>query len=160
MSEHMLQTATLAEQADEPDSVIVAALLHDIGHYTNEFGEDYLEKGIDNRHETAGEAVLEGWFPDEITAVARWHVDAKRYLSAIDRDYFDELSAASIASLELQGGPMNQSERAAFEQNPWFDTIVKVRRYDDAAKVVGRKTPPMTHFLEITRRLLSETSQR
>jgi phosphonate degradation associated HDIG domain protein len=157
MSEHMLQAATLAEQAGEPDNVIVAALLHDIGHYTGEFGEDYLERGVDNRHENAGEAVLKDWFPDEITAVARWHVDAKRYLCAVDRDYFEALSPASVESLALQGGPMNETERAQFEDNPWFETIVKVRRFDDAAKVVDMPTPPMSHFLDITRRVLTKT---
>lgn len=157
MSEHMLQAAALAEATGEPDSVIVAALLHDIGHYTNEFGEDYLEQGIDNRHESAGERVLEGWFPDEVTAVARWHVAAKRYLCATDRGYFTELSPASVDTLALQGGPMNDAECASFENNPWFETIIKVRRFDDAAKEVGRVTPPMGHYLEITKRLLEET---
>lgn len=160
MSEHMLQAATLAEQAGEPDNVVVAALLHDIGHYTSEFGEDYLELGVDNRHENAGETVLKDWFPDEITAVARWHVDAKRYLSAIDRDYFESLSPASVESLALQGGPMSEAERAQFEDNPWFETIVKVRRFDDAAKVVDMPTPPMSHFLDITRRVLMKTEKQ
>ena len=42
MSQHMLQTALNAEQAGESIATVVAGLLHDIGHYTGEFPEDYI----------------------------------------------------------------------------------------------------------------------
>jgi predicted HD phosphohydrolase len=82
MSEHMLQAALLAEEAGAPDALVAGALLHDIGHYTNEFPEDALEQGIDNHHDTAGAAVLAPFFPRLVTDCVRHHVDAKRYLCA------------------------------------------------------------------------------
>ena len=82
MSQPMLQAALLAEESGAGDDMISAALLHDIGHYTNEFPEDALEKGIDNRHDKAGAAVLASFFPESVTACVRHHVQAKRYLCA------------------------------------------------------------------------------
>ena len=38
IAEHMLQAATLAEKEGCNETIIVAALLHDIGHFTSEFG--------------------------------------------------------------------------------------------------------------------------
>ena len=159
MSEHMLQSAWIAEQAGEDKSVVVAALLHDIGHYTSEFGEDYLDLGIDNRHEVAGKRILESWLPPEVTEAVRWHVDAKRYLCAVEPAYFDGLSPASVRSLALQGGPMDSDEVSAFEKNPWLDTILRVRRYDDGGKVPGRKTPDMEYYLEMVEEVLGQYQQ-
>ena len=156
MSEHMLQSAWIAEQAGEDKTIIVAALLHDIGHYTSDFGEDYLDLDIDNVHEVAGERVLNRWFPPEITETVRWHVDAKRYLCAVEPDYFASLSPASVHSLELQGGPMSEDEVLQFQKNPWLDTIVRVRRYDDGAKIQGRKTPDMQHYLTMVEEVFEQ----
>ena len=159
MSEHMLQSAWIAEQAGEDKSVVVAALLHDIGHYTSEFGDDYLEMGIDNCHEVAGERILQSWFPPEVTETVRWHVDAKRYLCAVEPAYFDGLSPASVQSLALQGGPMNADEVKEFEKKPWLDTILRVRRYDDGGKVPGRKTHDMEYYLEMVDEVLTQYQQ-
>ena len=81
-------------------------------------------------------------------------MDAKRYLCATESDYLSGLSEASVRSLELQGGPMNQNEVRAFEDNPWIDTIVRVRRYDDGGKVPGRNTPDLEHYLEMAESVL------
>ena len=156
MTEHMLQTAWIAEQAGEEKGVVVAALLHDIGHYTGEFGDDYIDIGVDNLHELAGEQILAKWFPPEVTEPVRWHVDAKRYLCAVEPDYFATLSDASVRTLELQGGPMNAEEQASFAANPWLDTILRVRRYDDGGKVPGRKTPELGHYLALVEEVLTE----
>lgn len=80
MSEHMLQSARLAEESGASDELIAAALLHDIGHSTNEFPEDALERGVDNHHDAAGARVLEPFFPPLVIACVRHHVRAKRYL--------------------------------------------------------------------------------
>ena len=73
-----------------------------------------------------------------------------------DRDsaYHDELSDASVHSLKLQGGPMNANERAAFEENPYLDQILLVRRCDDKGKVTGLEVPPLDHYLPMMRRVL------
>ncbi len=156
MTEHMLQSAWIAEQAGETPGVVVAALLHDIGHYTGEFGDDYIDRGVDNLHEEAGARILERWFPPEVIEAVRWHVAAKRYLCAVEPSYLEALSDASRRTLELQGGPMDEKEARQFAANPWRDTIVRVRRYDDGAKVPGRQTPGLDHYLELVEQVLED----
>ncbi|MXZ79947.1 MAG: HD domain-containing protein [Gammaproteobacteria bacterium] len=156
MSEHMLQAAYNAEKSGQEATVVVAALLHDIGHYTGEFGDDFMQLGIDNLHEVSGERFLKRWFPPQVTEPVRWHVDAKRYLCAVDPDYFATLTAASVRTLELQGDPMSPEEVSRFSANPWLDRILKVRRFDDQGKVPGTKTPNLDHYLPMVRQVIDE----
>jgi phosphonate degradation associated HDIG domain protein len=144
--EHALQAATLAERDGLGAEGIVAALLHDIGHLLHGRGEDCASEGIDDRHEELGVRFLSRCFGPAVTEPIRLHVAAKRYLTAARPGYFDDLSPASIQSLELQGGPMTPSEVREFEANPCFSLAVKVREYDDCAKVVGQSTSPFAHF--------------
>ena len=130
MGQHMLQGATMAEQSREPDEIIIGTLLHDIGHFTSEFGTFSMEDTEDRYHEDAGAAVLEEFFPKVITDCCRHHVAAKRYLCATDPEYFQKLSIASIHSLNLQGGPMCEAEIKDFEKNLNLKKILKVRLYD------------------------------
>ena len=154
MSEHMLQCAHLAEQAGAGDELIAAALLHDIGHYTGEFPEDAMEKGIDNHHDATGAAVLAPFFPATVTECVRGHVAAKRYLCATEPSYFDRLSAASVHTLKLQGDPMNASEIAAFEQTTNLAAIIQVRKWDEGGKVAGVQTPPFAHYAPLLQRVV------
>jgi phosphonate degradation associated HDIG domain protein len=156
MAEHMLQAAQLAEREDGSDAMIAAALLHDIGHFLNEFGDDYIEQGVDNRHEEAGARILEPWFPPEVVEPVRLHVATKRYLCATDRGYMTKLSDASVKTLALQGGPMDAAEVAAFERGPWRDVAVKVRLWDEAAKVPGAPTPGFAHYPPVLERLVRQ----
>ena len=144
--EHALQCATHAEATGAPAEVIVAALLHDIGHLLHGHGEDYLAHNINDRHEDLGTRFLARAFGDAVVAPVRLHVPAKRYLCAARPGYFDTLSPASVRSLELQGGPMSAAEMIAFETAPHFRTATAVREYDDAAKVPRLATPPFAHF--------------
>lgn len=154
MLEHMLQSAHAAEEAGANDELVVAALLHDIGHYTNEFPEDAHEHEINNYHDTAGAAVLKPYFPTLVTDCVRWHVDAKRYLCATEPSYFDQLSPASVHSLRLQGGPMSADEIADFERNPHLAAVLQVRRWDDGAKIRDKVTPPVAHYVPAIRRVV------
>lgn len=154
MAEHMLQSASLAEQAEAGDELIAAALLHDIGHYTSEFPEDALEQGIDNHHDTAGAAVIAPFFPQIVVDCVRHHVAAKRYLCATNPDYHGRLSPASVHSLNLQGGPMAAAEVAAFQENPNLEAILQVRFWDEASKVAGRETPALSHYLPVLQRVV------
>ena len=154
MSQHMLQGAHLAEQAGADEAMIAAALLHDIGHYTNEFPDDALAQGIDNHHDEAGAAVLAPYFPERVTDCVKYHVAAKRYLCATDSEYFGLLSPASVHTLSLQGGPMSDDEVADFGGNPNLDAILQVRRWDEAGKDPEMETPPVQHYLPLLQRVV------
>ena len=117
-AEHALQAADLAEQEGAPDRLIVAALLHDVGHLLDGQDEDLAERGVDGRHEEAGGAWLARHFGPEVTAPIRLHVAAKRYLCAVDPSYLEGLSSASRLSLDVQGGPMKAEERARIRGQP------------------------------------------
>ena len=146
MAEHMLQGATIAEESGLEDEIVVAALLHDIGHFTSEFGTFTMEDTEDRHHEDAGAEVLSRFFPQVITDCVRYHVAAKRYMCATRPDYLDRLSPASVHSLSLQGGPMSPAEVAEFEENPHLRQIIQVRHLDDAGKRTDMDIPGFQHF--------------
>jgi len=154
MAEHMLQGATIAEKNGQSDEIIVAALLHDIGHFTSEFGTFSMDDTEDRFHEEAGAKVLEQFFPSIVTDCVRYHVAAKRYLCATKPTYFDRLSEASVHSLNLQGGPMDADEVAEFEKNPNLQQIVAVRYLDDAGKYPDMQTPEFAHFAPMVQRVV------
>ncbi|MGX9351122.1 (R)-1-hydroxy-2-trimethylaminoethylphosphonate oxygenase [Shimia sp. W99] len=154
MAEHMLQGATIAEQNGMPDEIVVGALLHDIGHFTSEFGTFTMDDTEDRFHEDAGAAVLERFFPPVITECVRCHVAAKRYLCATKPEYFKRLSEASVHSLNLQGGPMSPEEVAAFEKNPYLKEIIQVRYLDEAGKRDDMETPGFAHFADRVQKMV------
>lgn len=154
MAEHMLQGAHFAEQRGEDEQLIVAALLHDIGHFTSEFGMFSMDDTEDKFHEEAGAKVLERFFPSLVTDCVRLHVAAKRYLCAARPEYFERLSEASVHSLKLQGGPMTPEEVETFEANPNAVAIIKLRYLDDEGKVAGLETPNFAHFAPMVQRVV------
>jgi phosphonate degradation associated HDIG domain protein len=151
--EHALQSAALAEEAGAPVSLIAAAFLHDLGHMLNDQGETPTLRGIDDRHEYVAIPRLRGLFPDAVLAPIRLHVEAKRYLCARGDGtlsgpaYLHALSADSVRSLRLQGGVFSDAEADAFIAQPFAADAVRVRRWDDLAKVPGRVTPPLERYL-------------
>ena len=153
MSQHMLQGAKLAEDAGAKDELVAAALLHDIGHYTSEFGPYSPDDTEDNHHDDAGAAVLQHFFPAVVVDCVRLHVSAKRYLCATDPSYFSKLSEASVHTLELQGGPMSDKEVAAFEAEPHFKEAVQVRLWDEGGKDPDMITPPFDHYVPLLERV-------
>jgi phosphonate degradation associated HDIG domain protein len=146
MTEHMLQSAYAAEQDDAPPRLVAAALLHDYGHFIHEHDEDAAEHGIDTQHEEVAHAFLSKHFGADIAEPIRMHVAAKRYLCATEPAYLNELSPASIHSLELQGGPYSPAEAAEFEASPFARDAVRLRRYDDIGKIEGLATPDLERY--------------
>jgi [1-hydroxy-2-(trimethylamino)ethyl]phosphonate dioxygenase len=144
--EHALQCAALAEGEGAAPALIAAALLHDIGHLIHDLGDRPAARGIDDRHEVLGRTFLARWFGAPVTEPVRLHVDAKRYLTATDRGYFATLSAGSVRSLELQGGPFSAEKAASFISRPFAADAVRLRRWDEAAKGPGKTTPDLGHF--------------
>ena len=147
--EHALQAAWYAESDRAPGWLVVAALLHDIGHLLHGMPEQIADQGIDARHEDLGHTWLAQYFGPEITAPVRMHVAAKRYLCATDPEYLALLSAASRQSLELQGGPFTAAAAREFEQKPFAGEAVRLRRWDDLAKTPGMRVPGLDHYREL-----------
>jgi gamma-butyrobetaine dioxygenase len=158
--EHALQSAFQAESEGAPDALVVAALLHDVGHLLGGREEDLAERGIDDRHEDAGAAWLARHFGPEVAEPIHMHVAAKRYLCSVDAGYREQLSPASIRSLGLQGGPMTPNEAAQFEANPHYRDAVRLRRWDDAAKVPDWVVPGLDHYRGRLEAAVRESSRR
>ena len=133
MSEHMIQTAMLAEKAKCDDNLICSSLLHDYGHFILENPDELVELDMDGQHENIGYEYLKTFFKKEIVEPIKYHVLAKRYL-AKDKKYFDLLSEASKTSLKLQGGVLNQEESIKFEAQEYFKSSILLRKFDEAAK--------------------------
>jgi [1-hydroxy-2-(trimethylamino)ethyl]phosphonate dioxygenase len=143
---HALQCAHQAEQAGAGAALITACLLHDVGHLINADARAAIDRGEDAEHEIRAMRYLEQWFGDDVLQPIRWHVDAKRYLTATDDDYFAKLSEGSVRSLEVQGGPFSDAEVMDFEARPHHHDAVQLRRWDEGAKSPSAQTPPLEHF--------------
>ncbi len=159
--QHALQCAQLAEQAGETPPTVVAALLHDLGHLLsaekNQQNDD--EQNRDDLHQFIAMPFLRGLLPDSVLEPIRMHVDAKRCLCTTVPGYWDTLSPASKRSLELQGGAMSIPESLAFMEQPYAEEALRLRRYDDLAKVPDAATPPLQHYLDMLGRLVTGASR-
>ncbi len=151
--QHALQTAQCAENDGAPKHLVAAALLHDIGHLMDHDFEKAQIRGEDRFHENLGDAFLKNWFGPEVTEPVRLHVASKRYLCATDPDYSAKLSPASVHTLNIQGGPMNEREIAEFEAIDNYRDAVRVRLWDDQGKDPDMKSKGLDHFLEIVRQV-------
>jgi len=144
--QHALQAAHFAEKTGADAALITAALLHDVGHLLHDLPEDAPDQGIDDAHEELAARWLAGKFPDSVVAPVQLHVTAKRYLCSTDPQYLKHLSGPSIQSLKLQGGLMTGEELEAFRHHPHFESAVRLRRWDEAAKDPQMQTPTLEHF--------------
>lgn len=158
--EHALQAAHFARTSGAGAALITAALLHDIGHLLHELPDDAPEQGIDDRHEELGQRWLARWFGPDVAEPVRMHVDAKRYLCAIEPAYRQHLSAPSLLSLELQGGPMSADDAARFRASPHCAEAVALRRWDDAAKVPGMVVAGLEEYVSSIEEALAAYNDR
>jgi [1-hydroxy-2-(trimethylamino)ethyl]phosphonate dioxygenase len=152
MTEHALQAAHFAQLAQAPEALVVAALLHDIGHLLEAVPDAIEDWGHDSHHELGGARWLAAHFAAAVCEPVRLHVAAKRYLCATDRAYFARLSTASVHTLGLQGGPMSAEEVARFEAERFAPQAVQLRHWDDQGKVAGLRTPPLEDYLQLIER--------
>ena len=152
--QHALQCAALAEAEKAGDTLVTAALLHDLGHLMEDDPDGEAARGGDTHHEDAGAGFLSRWFGPEVTEPVRMHVDAKRWLCLRRPGYAESLSPASQRSLALQGGPFSDAEADAFASRPHADAAIRLRLWDDAAKDPAAVTPPLSHFLDIAERVM------
>jgi phosphonate degradation associated HDIG domain protein len=150
--EHALQCAARAEAEGAPDTLVAAALLHDLGHLLNRQGDTPSARGVDDQHQYFAIPFLRPLLGPEVIEPIRLHVDAKRALCALETGYHDALSEDSKRSLVLQGGIFAGAALDAFLAKPFAREAMRVRRWDDAAKVPGTATPPLEHFLQVVAR--------
>jgi phosphonate degradation associated HDIG domain protein len=160
MTAHGLQAAHFARDAGAPASLIVAALLHDVGHLVEDVPDDLADWTEDAGHERVGARWLAARFTPEVAEPVRLHVPAKRYLLATDPGYLAQLSPASVVTLKLQGGPMSPEEAARFESEPYHEEAILVRRCDDRGKVAGLETPGLADYRKLVETLSRPTGRR
>jgi phosphonate degradation associated HDIG domain protein len=149
MLEHALQAAHFARTEEAAPALIVAALLHDVGHLLEDVPADINDWHVDARHEEIGSAWLARHFGPEVFEPVALHVAAKRYLCATDPAYFGRLSEASVRTLGLQGGPMPAAELAAFEGRRFHREAVRLRHWDDQGKIGGWHAPALAQYLDL-----------
>ena len=146
--EHMIQAAMLSENDNLSSYVILAALFHDIGHLIG-FDKKYEEMdnvGIKNHEKIGADFLRKKNVPEPIPELVEGHVQAKRYLTYKYKDYHDKLSDASKQTLIHQGGPMNKEEAVNFESSKFFNIFIKMRDYDDKAKVKDLELTSLEHY--------------
>lgn len=152
--EHAVQCAECAEKDIRLDNyddyikncVIVAALLHDIGHLIGmENGDmEMKDAAIFNGaslgivgHEGIGRAFLKSCgMPYLVYDLVGSHVQTKRYLCTANKKYYDRLSYASKETMKMQGGLMTPSEIMDFKLSVMPELKVYLREYDDLGKQV------------------------
>lgn len=147
--EHALQCATLAQENQASPELITACLFHDLGHLVHNLGENAAEKGVDDHHEHRAIPWLKPLFSEAVTEPIRLHVEAKRYLCAVDSDYFDSLSTNSQQSLRLQGGLFSTQEVEMFLALPYAKDAIQLRYWDEIAKTPERITPFLENFMAV-----------
>ncbi|CAN5281514.1 HD domain-containing protein [soil metagenome] len=154
--EHMVQSAELAAKEGYDEEIILAAFFHDIGHFLESPGSENNMDGYGTmHHEDLGAKYLkERGFSDKLAALVGSHVAAKRYLTYKYPDYYYSLSDASKKTLGFQGGPMQKAEAEKFENDELFPLYIKMREWDDKAKIVGYKVDSIQPYKEMCNRLM------
>jgi phosphonate degradation associated HDIG domain protein len=160
--EHMAQAAQLAEAQGFDEEVVLAAFLHDIGHISEAAkGDNEMDGyGIKDHEELGAEFLREKGFSKKVTRLVESHVEAKRYLTFKDPAYYANLSEASKRTLEYQGGPMTSEEAGAFEQYPLFNLIIRMRNWDEQAKIEQQPLPDLKHYREMMLHHLEKAGTR
>jgi len=148
ISEHMIQTAMLAEKTNCSSNLICSSLLHDYGHFILENPDDLIAKNKDGKHEDVGCAFLKKYFVEDVLGPIKYHVKAKKYL-AREKRYYSLLSEASKISLKIQGGIMNNEEAEKFEGNKFFENAIKLRKIDETAKKSGLKIKSINEYKDL-----------
>ena len=148
MTEHMVQTAMLAEQNHSSESLICACLLHDYGHFIIEDPDQLVSKSVDWKHENIAFNFLKNYFKTEVVEPIKLHVQAKRYLCR-NKSYWNILSEASKVSLKLQGGIMRDDEAKKFVSLKFHNDAILLRKYDDDGKLPNIKMKKIDEYRDL-----------
>lgn len=143
--EHMVQAAQLAMEEGYDDEVVLAAFLHDVGHLlpVHDVSETMDGYGVMDHEKVGADWLLKLGMGERMCKLIGSHVNAKRYLTWKYPDYYNQLSEASKKTLEYQGGRMEEKEAKSFEADPLFDLYIRMRTWDEAAKIEGKPLPDM-----------------
>jgi putative nucleotidyltransferase with HDIG domain len=144
--EHGLQAAGLAIKAGAGEHMILAALLHDVGHWCNPEASQMESLGARDHDKLGAEYLDAIGLQPEISALVGSHVDAKRYLAATTPEYIVKLSSASRKTLDFQGGPMSDLALSAFKASPVFRDALRLRAWDEAAKEPQADRPNLEYY--------------
>ncbi|MEP7373154.1 MAG: HDIG domain-containing metalloprotein [Chitinophagaceae bacterium] len=158
--EHMCQAAQLAEAEGYPEEVILAAFFHDIGHFCEHLMpvEQMDGFGVVDHEKLGADYLRSKGFSEEIASLVQNHVQAKRYLTYHSPSFYGQLSEASKKTLEFQGGVMSTEEAKLFEADKLFELHIKLRRWDEKAKIEKQPMPLLQKYREMAIRHL-ENSQ-
>ena len=148
MSEHMIQTAMLAEENNSSKSLVCACLLHDYGHFIVDDPDLLVSNSLDGKHEDLGFDFLKNYFVQEVTEPIKLHVLAKRYLCR-NKSYYEFLSDPSKISLELQGGIMDDEESQKFTSSKFYKDAITLRKYDDEGKIPNIKMKKIDDYRDL-----------
>jgi gamma-butyrobetaine dioxygenase len=161
---HSLQCAELADAAGADEELVLACLLHDVGRFAvdpglidDATGPSAASRGGRRGHHAMGAALIAPHVSPRVAWLVRMHVPAKRYLCATEPDYLARLTPVSRHTLSLQGGVMTSQEVAALAAHPWLSAALRLRRWDDEAKVPDRSTRPLDAWAPLVHRHLSDT---
>ena len=151
--QHASQAADRARAAGYDDDVVCAAFLHDVGHLcAHDTAHERMGRfGVAHHERIGADYLRRHGFSERVVRLVGQHVNAKRYLTFAREDYYARLSDASKRTLEFQGGPMSAAEAAGFEADPLFPLILKMREWDEAAKVEDLTVFPLQRFAELIR---------
>jgi phosphonate degradation associated HDIG domain protein len=152
-TQHCLQAAFFAQKAGASEALVLAALLHDIGHLIDQAPDDISVWTEDAHHEEVGGRWLAKRFGPEVAEPVRLHVSAKRFLCATDAGYCSKLSSASLLTLKLQGGAMSVAEVTQFAALPFHREAIRIRHWDDAGKISGLATWKLADYGDMIARL-------
>lgn len=143
--EHMVQAAQLAMEEGYDDEVVLAAFLHDVGHLlpVHDVSETMDGYGVMDHEKVGADWLLGLGMGERMCKLIASHVNAKRYLTWKYPSYYEQLSDASKKTLEYQGGRMEEAEAKAFEADPLFDLYIRMRTWDEAAKIEGKPLPEL-----------------
>jgi phosphonate degradation associated HDIG domain protein len=148
--EHMCQSAELARIGGYDDEVVLAAFFHDIGYLIHSENKETMGNyGRKNHEKEAGAFLRKMGFSERVANLAEQHVNAKRYLTFSDREYYNRLSEASKNTLKHQGGPMGEEEAAVFKADTLFDLNITMRRWDEEAKLKDQPLPDLNIYKQM-----------
>lgn len=152
--QHGLQCGKFATDSGAEEEVILASLFHDIGHFCTPGKLLMGNVGVAEHEKVGAEFLLALGFSPRIARLVEGHVQAKRYLTWKNESYLAKLSPASKLTLAYQGGPMTEEEARQFEKNPDFHDILKMRTWDEKAKIPNWVVPGLNQYLQVARRHL------